>query len=190
MIWESWFWKRELIDLLGQLDTWGPRQAENWNEDRWGGEAYFRLERSVFYSSLVIRRLLESDKVTDKLASSSFPLTVLPSKISGPTKLMHFKGADDLLAEFDFDAKAIEMFAPRKLTAEIIHSYTLEFYVNDAEDNIDGFFVASQQNNYKRLVDVPIKDWRKFVAQFAEDEISKISVHWGKGDAKIVTYKE
>ena len=51
------------------------------------------------------------------------------------------------MTEYDFDSPELEMFNPKKLVSEIIHSSTLEMYVNDAENNMDGFFVASEKNN-------------------------------------------
>jgi len=190
VIYESWFWKRELIDLIGQLEAWSPKQAESWEEDHWSGEANFRLERSIFFSALAVRRLVESHKISDSLLKRNITFTTFPASIKGPTKITHFKGADDLLAEYDFGKPEPQSFLPHRLVSEVVHSMTLEFYINDTEDTVEGFFLSSEFNNYKRLIDVPSRKWLDFLNTVIVDNVDRLEISWSKGDKKIEVIKE
>jgi len=45
MIFESWFWKREISDLIADREAWAPRHMQDHNEDFWFGESGFFVER-------------------------------------------------------------------------------------------------------------------------------------------------
>jgi len=67
MIFESWFWKRELVDLISEIETGGPNHIQDHDGDFWAGESDFRVERALFHSAMAVRRLIDSNKVTDRI---------------------------------------------------------------------------------------------------------------------------
>jgi hypothetical protein len=179
LIWESYYWKRELTVLAGDIAAWGALYATA-NED-WDEEAGFRLERSLFYSSFIVRKLIECQKITDLLRDQKIELLTYASKIPGPQKLMHMYGSLKL-EEYDFESPQKVPFDAWDLSSEILHSLTLMFQISEDRGGVAGFFVSSKRNNWKRLIDVPISSWLSIMTQFAEDDVteSKSSFEDGK----------
>jgi len=190
MIYESWYWKKELLDLQSQFRTWAIPPAGNWDNEEWLGNSNFQLERSVFYSALIIRRLIESKKITHKLEGLSLSLQTFNSYIKGPTNLSHSRGTDHLFSHFKMADPTSMNFSPHTIASEIIHSYTLTFYKSELASQFGVFFVASEKNNYKRLVDVPYETWSQLVDKFSKNEVTKQTIKWDENRKKTVETRE
>ena len=174
MIHESWFWKRELADLISELKTWGPRQVTQ--EEDWREESYFRLERSVFYSAMIVRRLIDSHKVTDRLAGRSFGVETVASRLTEFRAASDAFGDVDILKYFEFQERENSNFTAYKIASEILHSFTLEFIVDDAETDVASILVASERNQFVRAVEIPRSTWLNLLNLFIDDEVQRVSV--------------
>lgn len=184
MIFESWFWKRELVEQLAAFTMWGPKQIAEFRKDKWGGESHFRLERSIFYSALAMRRLIDSHKITDALRTRSISLPIYRSSNQGPHTVRSIVGSVDILEHFDFSNPGKEGFLPYKLASEIIHSFTLEFISNDSEDDIASIFVASEKNQFSRAIEIQRDQWVELINAFIEDEVEEMKIFY-EGDSAI-----
>lgn len=181
---ESYYWKRELIEFSGQFNAWSPLYACAADDGGWDDEARFQLERCVFYPALIIRKLVECKKITDKLRDQKTALHAFPSKLKGPTKLLHLYGSDDITTEYDLENPELNDFDAWQLASEIVHSLTLTFYLSEPMDRVEGVFVASQRNNWSRLVKLPADTWFEILRQFSADDITEAHAHFST-DGKI-----
>jgi len=184
MIFESWFWKRELVEHLSAFTVWAPRQIAEYRKEKWGGESQFQLERSTFYAALAMRRLIDSHKVTDALRTKTLQLPIYPSLKKGPHTIQSLLGNIDILEHFDFDDQDIEAFSAYKLSSEIVHSFTLEFISNEAEDDIASILVASERNHFSRAVEIAKDQWVALLNAFIEDEVGEVMV-FSQGDRTV-----
>jgi len=184
MIFESWFWKRELVEHVSAFITWAPKQIAEYRKEKWGGESQFQLERSMFYAALAMRRLIDSHKVTDGLRSRTMQLPIYPSLKEGPHTVRSILGSVDILEHFDFANPESETFSPYKLSSEILHSFTLEFISNDAEDDIAAILVASEKNQFFRAVEIEKDQWIALLNAFIEDEVGGMTI-FSQGDRAI-----
>lgn len=183
MIFESWFWKRELVEQLSAFTTWGPRQIAEYRKDRWGGECGFQIERSMFYSALAMRRLIDSHKVTDALRGRAVELPIYRSLKQGPHTCVSALGDIDIIDHFDLDNPESETFSPYTLSSELLHSFTLEFIANETEDDIFSILVASEKNQFSRSIEIERGQWIALLNAFIEDEVEQVRV-LSKGDRK------
>ncbi|MGB2931932.1 MAG: hypothetical protein WBE08_08850 [Methyloceanibacter sp.] len=184
VIFESWFWKRELFGHLSAFIAWGPKQIAEYRKDKWGGESCFQLERSIFYAALAMRRLIDSHKVTDALRTRTSRLPIYRSLKEGPHTARSILGSVDILEHFDFANPESEAFSPYKLSSEILHSFTFEFISNDAEDDISSILVASEKNQFSRAVEIGKDQWIALLNAFIEDEVEEMMI-FSKGDRAI-----
>ncbi len=182
MIFESWFWKRELVDLITEFEAWGPRHIQDFEEDFWSGESSFRVERSLFHSAMVVRRLIDSNKVTDKIIGKSLALDTFKAKAKGPHTVSSILGSVDILKWFEMDKPERVNISPYKLASEILHSFTLEFLANDAETDIDSIFVASERNQFVRAIMIPRAEWLALLRSIVDDRIQGMAMDAGKDD--------
>jgi hypothetical protein len=178
MIHESWYWKRELAKLSGEFKAWSLKFASDRYPERWRDTANFHLERSIFFSALTIRRLIESKKITTKLEEKSIQLNCFKARMTGPTKILHFYGPSEIFEEYDFENIARQNFSPHSLVSEILHSFALAFYVNENRDQMKGIFVCSERNAYRRLIDLPSVTWLELIEAFAADDVTEGRIWW------------
>ncbi|NBB98458.1 MAG: hypothetical protein GVY34_09875 [Alphaproteobacteria bacterium] len=190
MIFESWYWKRELADLVSEIQAWGPRHIQDRDEDVWGGESGFRVEKSLFQSAMVVRRLIDSHKVTDRLKGKSIPVLGYGAKMPEPHTTLSILGSVSIFEWFEMEKPEPLNMAPYNLASEILHSFTLEFIANDAGTNIDAFFVASERNQFVRAISIPCNTWVSILNSIIDDGVAGIEVKASSngGDPKIELY--
>ena len=176
MIFESWYWKRELVELLTCFEAWSPKHITGFKTEDWYSENGFQLERSLFYSALIIRRLIDSNKITDQLRGKSIQLNTLRSLKEAPHTTLSLLGSVDILKHFDFESPKTEHFSPYTIASEIVHSFTLEFIANDSEDDLDSILVASEKNQFLRAVKIPKPVWVALLNDFINDQVSELRV--------------
>ncbi len=184
MIYESWFWKRELADLISELEAWGPRHIQDFKEDFWHGESGFRIERSLFYSAMAVRRLIDSNKVTDRITGKSLSLEAYKASAQGPHTVQSILGSVDILEWFEMDKPDMLTMSPYKLASEILHSFTLEFLANEAETDIHSFLVASERNQFVRAVAVPLTTWLSLLCSIIDDRVQGMTVEASNNGSK------
>jgi hypothetical protein len=184
VIFESWFWKRELVEHLSAFVAWAPKQITEFRKEKWGGESEFQLERSIFFAALAMRRLIDSHKVTDALRTRTMQLPIYRSLKKGPHTAVSILGSVDILDHFDFANPESEAFSPYKLSSEILHSFTFEFLANDAGDDISSILVASEKNQFSRAVEIEKDQWINLLNAFIEDEVEKVTI-FSNGDSAV-----
>jgi hypothetical protein len=187
MIFESWFWKREVADLIAEFESWAPRHIRDYEEDFWSGESGFRVERSLFQSALAIRRLIDSNKVTDKITGMSLAVEAYKAKAQGPHTVRSILGSVDIVEWFDMGKPERMNMSPYKLASEILHSFTLEFLANDQETDIDSILVASERNQFVRAIAIPKLEWLELLRSIVDDRVQSMTIEAGTdgGEPKI-----
>lgn len=176
MIFESWFWKRELVSLISELEAWGPRHIQDFKEDFWKGESGFRVERSLFQSAMVVRRLIDSNKVTDRVAGMSISLEQYKAKAQGSHTAFSILGSVDILEWFDMTNAERLNISPYNLCSEILHSFTLEFLANETETDIESILVASQKNQFIRAIAIPRNIWVNMLSSIIDDGVESMAI--------------
>ena len=137
MIWHSYEWKQYLKRLLRDL----KRKIQKGSD-----EVPFLVERNIFIIAFTIRKLFDSHKTTDKLASLKFPFR-MHKKIGGRHHDRTFHTADP--EYWDLHTYTLGEFKIRDVCNEIIHSDILT-WIGD-EQQIEGFYIASEIRASKRL---------------------------------------
>ena len=178
MIGESYFWRRELKLLLGEIDVWGKELAMNDDSD----EAAFRLERCLFLSAFATRKLIESEKVPDSVASRSLRCETFPAieKVSRRLSVYSF---DNL---YDFHSPKEVQLPLRQVCNELIHSRLLANCVGD-HGELAGFLVASDRNVDERMIMIPIEEWCSAITLVSEKSITAIHKSYDPRSGKVVT---
>ncbi len=93
MIFESLPWKMELADHLRRFKTWEKKlHTEK------GG---FYIERGVFLSAFIVRKLMENRKVTDAVRDSVLGIEAYRAKRLLSDRVSRFFGVSDPSMEYD-----------------------------------------------------------------------------------------
>jgi hypothetical protein len=138
-------WKRELIRLAVKLQ-------KRYQQKRWTILSEAALEKEVFIGTFAVRKLLDSNKVSQKLSEKKFSVTFHPirnpDEIKEPIK--HFTHAFDLMHGTRHE------LTMRKLMEQFIHSHHFSPFVPVGQ-NMVGIFVASDWKRKEGLYYVMLK---------------------------------
>lgn len=167
MIHESAPWKDELELCSGDLF---PRTTDC-KED-----VPFKLERALFLSAFIVRKLLENRKLTDKVASQrldvSFHAAIDRERLAHQREM-----PGGLEIGGDFEEKGTKGEASfLNVANQIIHSLAL-YWVVDDDCLAEGFFVCSYKSQSKKAMLVSLDEWCRLIMSVAKDDVARSVIY-------------
>jgi len=151
MIFESHPWKRELAHDADMIERWCGKPAS----ERQG----IILERKTFISAYTVRRLKESNKLTDDLVASAVPAIEYAKKQSPVTRFRHLDDIDD---RYDLHVGRNCDLNLKSFVDTIIHSLYFNLAMSEDEQSVTGFYVTSDYRD-KKLWFVGYSDFVKLL---------------------------
>lgn len=180
MIFESYPWKQDLHRFAEDINKFNC--AELLSKD--DGEAYIAIEKAVFYSAFVIRKLIEcKEKVSDDIDSYKI-------KVKGivPTKHMNFKNRIPSEETHDWNKVSTYTKSGKDICNWLIHSYVFIFCCKD-DSTYGSFLVSSDLDKDKCLYEVQLDDWVNFMDYVYTDDIVEMIIHFSDGQYKFIKKK-
>ena len=183
MIYESYPWKQDLLQrkrLILKYNCVNLLSGGNY------GRAYTVIEKAVFYSAFIIRKLIDCKvKVSDDVDAYKFTLKgVRPLK---NVDLMHHwpdEHTHDWAHEMTFTKSGAE------ICNWIIHSLVFFFGFNE-DKIIDSFYISSDFDRNKLLYRIKLKNWIKYMEFVGSDCIVAMDMHIDKCKKDyVITKKE
>lgn len=169
MIYESYPWKEDLLQRKRQLLEYNT--VEHFQKDE--EEAYTVLEKAVFYSAFIIRKLLDcKTKMSD--SADNYHLHITQFKPLGNVDVLH-----NHLGEKTHDWKSPEKrtVSGRDVCNWLIHSYSFSFDY-DERGLVTGFFVTSENDRNQLLCHLAIKEWLEYMDFIANDSVVEMEYHY------------
>jgi len=176
MIFESYPWKSELRRHLGHFETWGDRS----HTERGG----FYIERGVFLSAFIVRKLMENRKVTDAIRSRSVRCVAYPAFRPLSDRVSRFFGVFDPNREYDISKGRKVQISTYDLMSEIMHSYVFIPIVDD-NGRWTAFLVNSYNKRDDRLLEISRADFERVLKEVVDDNVVEVSVHKHPVSGKI-----
>lgn len=136
----------------------------------------FKLERFVFVTSYVIRKLLESQKLSDEITSTSYQIVRY--------KGTQFNRIRDYLAKhnlenYDFKNPENATYRFKELLHLFVHSYLLVFQDEDkanSEEEFELFIYFNSDKTKDDLFKIAFEDYVKICEEVASDQILSVRV--------------
>jgi hypothetical protein len=76
MIYDSYVWKKTLKKDLKQINTFLLKYySKNDNGSKSNDEAFIRLEKFFVFSSIIMRKLIEANKISDEIMTNSVKIS-------------------------------------------------------------------------------------------------------------------
>ena len=176
MIFESYPWKQDLLRRKRLFIKYNTVERFEKNNDT----TYTVLEKAVFYSAFIIRKLIDCHtKLSDEADSYTLPIAKhLPKK----QVTLWERWADE--DTHDWENYNQETALGKNVCNWLIHSFVFAFCFND-DGIVDGFFVSSDYDRNKALYYIAIKDWLNYIDFIARDDIAGFESHY---DPKLGDY--
>jgi hypothetical protein len=143
MIWESKYWKDDLINYSNKLE-------KRINQKKWFDSSYANAEKEIMISAFMIRKLDESNKLSDELMNQQ--LKIIEFENNGKKIDITKRLVPERYFEIDKPNKGI--VAITDLCNSIIHSYI--FSLIFIENTFKYFWVASDYNKFNKMFQIEI----------------------------------
>ena len=182
MVYESYPWKQDLLRRKRLFLKYNTVEQFERNEEA----SYTVLEKAVFYSAFIIRKLIDC---RGKLSDEADQYTIC-SKAYSPLKEVNTVNRWPDENTHDWDNYQKKNVKGKDICNWLIHSYMF-FFSYSEEGLVDGFLVTSDYDRNKFLYHIDIADWLDYISYIANDSIVSMSMHYDSRSADyIYTSKE
>lgn len=135
------------------------------------------VEQDVFLGAYAIRKLIESQKISDEVESMTLRAAAFAPR-GKPVDVMNWFKLDRV---YDLDRSAAVDVSLRDWCNQVVHSFV---FVVDAElTGLTGFFIASDRAKDTRLLHFAIDVVVDAMQRVADDVIAH--AHWQRDDAGV-----
>jgi hypothetical protein len=175
MIFASFPWKMETKRHLLLFRKWSKKPQSD--------RARFYIERAVFLSAFILRKMMENRKVTDTVRDRSIrckafrPFSPLSNRIS------RFSGSDT--DDYDMTKPETVTISAFDLMSEIMHSYVF-IPVTDDRHRVTGFLVNSYHKRDDRLLLIGKQNFEGILEDAIQDDVREMQIYVHPTSGKIL----
>jgi len=144
MIWESHFWKEDLLKKAAKLRV---RKLQR----RWPEASLAKLEQELMLGFYSIRKLHEADKLSTRTSQHLIKMIAYPWARKNVTKL-NWHHVDRLYLFDKFTAEEHDLLF---LCHQFVHSYVFIATFDDSA-NLEGILLASDRQRHKALLKITV----------------------------------
>ena len=166
MIYESTPWKRDLRRSASMLSVWRRKSHTE--------RGYLLLEKHVFLSAFIVRKLFDSHKVTDALQAQPIEARFFPAMrnvLGGITSAVGKAFLDEV---YDLEAGQLRSISARELTNWIIHSFFFVLVPSDTDETF--LFFNSDRTKGEFVVELPMSRYIQTLREIARDRVRSFSI--------------
>jgi hypothetical protein len=178
MIFESRPWKKEIERHLTSLRKWSSKPTS--------ARAEFHIQRAVFLSAFILRKLMENRKVTDALRDQSVGCEAFPSLRPVSDRLSTFSGLGDVGEDYDMEHPIKLTLSCFDLMSEIMHSYVFKIVMDDQDDRMVAFLINSYNKRDNRLLGIDLQRFERILADAIKDRVGSVTVGYHPVSGKVI----
>ncbi len=176
MILDSSYWKDDLLKLADKLER-------RLIQKRWSEKSFYTLEKEIFIGFFSIRKLIESNKISESIATKTYQIYEFP-KNKNIESIISINPKND----FEFGKKTQVDITIAALCNQFIHSYHFVPFIPEGKALI-GFIFCS---DYKRKTGIYMMTIFDVVDIYRQTGNNYPSTYSAKriNDQKVVTHVE
>lgn len=124
MILESFYWRKELIKTSKKLPEFLKVKK------KWSPTKYAKFEKEIMFGFYIIRKLIEANKLTNKLVSTKIEI----KRYSNTGTKINIRNNHRFMEYYDFESFVKSKFDLKFLNNQFIHSYIFSPVINIIDD--------------------------------------------------------
>lgn len=174
-------------EILEEIDENLPEEYK-----QLGMYAYIKLQKFSFYSCVIIRKLMEADKLSQDLESESYKIETYPKF---PEAHIFWLNSFEIGKLYDMNSPKIKQINIKTLIDKIIHSFhfilsykweKIDEYLPDEEaenwknNGLEGFYFSSDHSKDIELFYITFDTFIKIIENVIKDNIVKKEYHGDK----------
>ena len=174
MIHESYPWKEDLLDRKKQIIRFNCPEELKKDDDSGDETAYTYIEKGVFYSAFIIRKLIDcKSKLSDEADKYAIKVKVYKAK-------RQFDMYNRYIEEdsHEWQNPTLKTVQGKDVCNWLIHSFFFFMQYDDRVNQYVSFFVASDFDRNKCLYGITLSDWLDYIEFIATDEIVHLEMKY------------
>ena len=187
MIHESYSWKEDLLQRKEEIIHFNSH-TELLKEEKSDEEiATMHIEKGIFYSAFIIRKLLDcKSKLSDE--ADKYALNVKTYNTKKRLDIIN-RYADE--STHDWENFTTKTEQGKTVCNWLIHSFVFMFRYDEKEKKYVSFLVSSDYDHDKCLYEITFSDWIKYIDFIASDDIVSLEMKYDdKHKKRIYTRKK
>ncbi len=178
MIFASFPWKKEIDRLLKSLMKWSFKPTSERSE--------FYIQRAVFLTAFILRKLMENRKVTDAVRDQSMRCKAYSPFRSVSDRVSTFSGLADVADNYDLTKPEDVTLSCFDLMSEIMHSYVFRIVIDEETNSMVSFLVNSYNSRDNRLLEIDLQRFERVLVDAIQDSVESMSVTVHPKSGRIV----
>lgn len=160
MIDDSCPWKYELWQRAASL-------RKRMSQQRWRESSIANVEKEIFVSAYVIRKLMEAEKLSDEVESCA-----VRGWAHAPSgRAVDIGNCHRIDKLYDLSSRLGISLSLREYCNQVVHSYIFQICLNVENRGLAGFFIASDREKERRLLYFDLDQIIINLERVAEDDI-------------------
>lgn len=182
MIENSTLWKEDLKRFRDEFIQYNIHEHLEADDDH----AFDYLQRDVFYTAFIIRKLLDSPGTVSD-AVNNYQISIDSYKPKDRIDILN-SVPNEYSHDWEHPQRIIR--SARDVCNWLIHSFSFQFSVDD-KGIVDGFVVSSDWDKNAELYHVKTEDWFSYLDYILSDTISHIHIEYSeKRGERVYTIKK
>lgn len=205
MIHESYYWRNELIQISEKINK-KIKIQKNWSDSK-----FAKFEKNIMLGFYIIRKLMEANKLTNKIGSTKFTLKMYQNNGTKVTRMNNHRFDEN----YNFENFKIVKRDLKFLINQFVHSYvfvpvisvvdekTLKLMENkdlkgdelaeiyeDGERELTGILVNTDTNKNDNLFEIDINSIIEIFKNVGECNVTRIEMKYNpkKEDYDIIQF--
>lgn len=164
MILESSYWKNDILKISNNLE-------KRYNQKRWSERSFFVLEKEVFIGFYIIRKLIESNKISNSLKKKRIIIKEYPIG-DKKTNVMNRHEFAELYRLYEGIDTSLSI---EDLCNQFIHSFVFAPFVPSGTSLV-GFYFCSDRQKDKGLFYITLVNVVEIMRSIGENHPSTMKV--------------
>jgi hypothetical protein len=178
MILDSYVWKSELKKDL-QIVKKHLQKSKFSDESPKNELAAISIEKFTFTSAFIIRKLVESKKLSDEYEST--PVQVQSFQRINQENAIHLFNRHRIDEFYDLDNPSKISLSVVNICNTFIHSFVFEIALNDDKDSFGGIFFNSDKTKDTAVFFIQLENYFKVIESVNKDDIIEMHVQLKEG---------
>ncbi len=191
MIYDSFIWREELKHLKDQICSFKLEDIENFKEEEFSdGEILdFELQKYCFFSGVIVRKFIESNRLSDEILSAGFSIKEYAKK---STKTVKKEDLANLHQVYNLTLCTKKTLTLEKICNLFIHSFAFLSEFSDLDinknqllsDQIKGVYINTDYSKEECLYYLDLNQIFKVFDDVLKDKIVYIYENRITGDIR------
>lgn len=170
MIEEESYWRADLKKASERLKN-------RYQQRRWSSRTLYQIEKEIFLSAYIIRKLMDSGKVARVVSGLNIRIKEYPI-LAGAEPSADTKA---LVATYDIYHGRDELLSVKKLCDQLVHSYIFSPLILSREHGVVfGIYFASDSESRKGVYYSPLVKIIEVIASAADNQRVKLRLDHNK----------